>query len=184
MDKSQLRTGDVILVHHPFQWKRGLSYVNWLIQGITSSYWDHVEIVRLDVSVNEPILVSSVYNIGVREISCRSFNELHPQCIVSVVRPSHIFSVSRVYELSNDMKGRVKYDLKGSLIDQLWYKLTGKYIGPKGGPRSIKKMYCSEFVAKCLNLPFWYKACPRDIDLKLDGEVLYVGPFTDLLYVD
>lgn len=89
---------------------------------------------------------------------------------VALFRPKKgLVSNSKLKTTATYYQGSAKYDYLGLIPHQLWFQLTGKWIG-KTGEIASKRMYCGEYNAKCYKYASdsvlfqnWWLTDPEDI---------------------
>lgn len=140
----------ILLVHTPFNWRRPLTIVSFLIRKVTGNYYNHCAF--LD---GFTILESDVH--GVVSTSLKDWTR---QQIVSVYDISELANIEFVRRKAYSQIGKFKY----SFADLLWfmpiYLLTGKWFG-RTVEDSDNKPTCYEYVARCLNFENWHKMDPE-----------------------
>jgi hypothetical protein len=151
MTNLPFKTGDIGFVRTEYKW---YDYRTWLapfIRFFDKVYFNHVFIIVEDKGIFYR------YESTERGIEKNLLIEktLKEDNIVLFVRPTFEVTKKNMQEMSNlceKFKG-TPYDWNGTLVHQLIYQSTGKWIGKKDDT-SQNKLYCSEFVILVMHYVF------------------------------
>lgn len=141
----------ILLVHTPFNWKRPLTIISWLIRKVTTSHWNHCALlVELH---GQPFIIESDIK-GVVMMPFKNWVRQQQIAVFNTLESSH--------RMTNALK---KVGVSGySFADLFWfmpiYLLTGQFYGRKVDGYSNKPT-CYEFAAWVHDFPDWYKIEPK-----------------------
>lgn len=160
-----MKTGDLIIIHRKFNWKRPISYLSAIIRWMTDFYWNHTETAYVE---------NYIYTVGAhgRGIKLQDWQQYisDPDLTYKLIELPEI-EKSRILNILH-----VRYDISSLIFYQLIFQLTRKITG-KGlwlGPseeKSYNKLYCSEAHAYLRGLKGWYKMSTRELVQALAPDV-------------
>jgi len=140
----------ILLVHTPFNWKRPLTLISYLIRKVTGSYWNHCAVL---IEIEGVLFIVESDIKGVTMLPYKNW-----------VKEQEI----AVYYVSDALNKRGKLlekvgNVGYSFKDLFWfmpiYLLTGQFYGQKVDGYSNKPT-CYEFAAWWLGIQDWYKMTP------------------------
>ena len=155
----------ILLVHTPFNIKRPLTIVSWLIRKVTGSRWNHCAIM---VTINGVKFIVESDIKGVVMIPFKNWVKEQEVAVYGVLESS--YRNAKMYE---------KVGVSGySFADLFWfmpiYLLTGQFYGRKVDGYSNKPT-CYEFAAWVLDFKDWYKMTPEKFKNELENSQLCTG---------
>lgn len=149
----------ILLVHTPFDWKRPLTIVAYLIRKVTGNYYNHCAF--LDEPLGKQEILESDINGVVRT---PLVDWIKNQTVTVVEIPSELRVSSRMK--AHSMVGRFGY----SFVDLFWfmpiYIITGKFYGRKADTAKNKPT-CYEYCAYCLDMSNWFRMTPDEFQSNL-----------------
>lgn len=154
-----------IIVHTPFNWKRPLTIVSWLIRKFTKTYYNHAAFI-VTIDHNEFVLEADMK--GVILIPLKDWVK---EQVVTVYKMPKYYRAKAMSKVGN-----TKYDFASLLFYGLINTLTGKYYGYTDDRKAAERFYCYEYLAWVLGIPKWYSMLPNpfkkwaDENLKLEFE--------------
>jgi hypothetical protein len=160
----ELKTGDVLLVHHhfAFHWKR---IAQSIIRMLTVSSFDHASIVLIEDG--KTFVVEAQFDLGITKVPFEQWLLDGKKTVVVSRRdipvPAHIMS-----SLVNMYVDRKPYDYL-ALWQQLWYQMSRRlrlnipWFGRTENGKASDRFYCSEFVAFVHDLEDWWMMTPDDL---------------------
>lgn len=155
----------ILLVHTPFNIKRPLTIIAWLIRKVTGSKWNHCAIM---VTINGVKFIVESDIKGVIMIPFKNWVKDQEVAVYGVLESS--YRNAKMYE---------KVGVSGySFKDLFWfmpiYLLTGQFYGRKVNGYSNKPT-CYEFAAWVLDFKDWYKMTPEKFKNELENSKLCTG---------
>lgn len=100
---------------------------------------------------------------------------------IAVRRPNFAFGPNQFQRIAIEYSARgIKYDFKGTFLEQLVFQLTG-YKKNKSGVEGDEKLYCSEYYARVINrmfperYPDYYMIDPQDLYIDEEYETIFEG---------
>lgn len=167
----------VALVHTPFNWRKPLTIISYLIRKVTGSYWNHCAVL---IEINNVLFVVESDIKGVVMLPFENWATKNQEIKVFQVLSGADKNQKLLYKV-----GKVGY----SFIDLFWfmpiYLFTGQFYGQKVDGFSNKPT-CYEFVAWWLGMKDWYRMTPTDFEMKLKYHpsiVKEVGTFYSKNYL-
>lgn len=151
------RAGDVISTYTPFFWYRPGTWMAPPIRYFTKEKYTHSAIV---VEIWGRFFVAEALASG---IIMRPLKEFPDGMDVLISRPEFDRDISTISMKALSKVGHTGFDYSSLIFHQLFYKLTGKWIGwTKSSTRASDKFYCSEYVAWIYNFyfPEWHLTTP------------------------
>ena len=154
MKKSELRTGDILLYKSNHFLARAIRFfTNGKVNhaGIFVEIWGEMFVAESEKEGFIPNKLAD--SIKGREIW--------------VMRHGKPIDAKKFAIRITSMLGKHRYDFASLLFFQVWYSITGKWIGKKDEHAS-KRLYCSEAIAYIYNketgeMPEWWKYNPKMI---------------------
>jgi len=169
-----IQTGDIAMVHTPFNWRQPLTIISFLIRKVTGFFWNHnmtfytvdglVFVVESDIS---GVVIYPIYNIN-------------PSKIVKIYRLPDPGDKNRLLSRIH----KTKYDFRGLFIHGLVKEYLGIWIGPTCPGAQYEKFTCCEFVLWWRKQPDAYKSKPSDVEkycLENQGTVVYEGSVKNIM---
>jgi hypothetical protein len=153
-----IKSGDVILFRSEFVWKQPVTWLSVLVRFFTKCYYNHCGIIIKNWGVpfvNES-LAKGVVTRPLQEHIVRSKTK------ILIIRPKWNFEEKMMCVRSNSMLGE-KYGFSTLLFYQLFYRITGKWIGRAKEAAEKDGMVCSEYVAWCFNLNKWWLYSAKEL---------------------
>ena len=150
-----LKTGDIILVHTPFDLLPPTTWLSALIRFFDKTYYNHCKLVVCNWGV--PFINEALVR-GIE--TCNSNYNLKGKIIV-IRRPKENFDEQYFAILANSFVGDTKYNFF-ALIQQLIYRSFGIWISTNKD-LSTDKFYCSDYCAYMHNMKEWWKISPREL---------------------
>lgn len=169
---SLVKTGDIVMFYTPLKWYKPLTWLSALIRFFTGASYNHVGVVVRNW--DQPFINEAVAK-GVIAIPFEHRFSNQKVLIFRFEKPQD----ERDFAIKANSKiGKTPYDFVNLFVWQLWFQLSGRWIGPTGDE---SKMVCSEYVAWCYQNRFssWQKTDPEDIERSIDeftdSSVVYEG---------
>lgn len=151
-----LKTGDIVLVHTPFNWKRPLTILSHLIRLFTKSFWNHA------ASIVEIWGINYIVESDINGVTILPYKDWVKNQTITVFRVPFVnkkeFSVRSMSKV-----GFVKYDFKGLLFYGPISLITNKWYGKSDERKAAKRFFCSEKVAWDHEFPNWYSMRPNQL---------------------
>lgn len=148
-----MKTGDQLLVHNPFDWKRPLTYLSWKIRKVCGVFFNHACII-LKIGNKFYVVEATFPRVKITEYEewMRKYKR--------IIKLDPIESKFSEEELQLRIISQIgkRYDW-WSLLVILKYLATGKWRGHRG-EKAAKRLYCFELVAHVHNLPEFWKVIP------------------------
>lgn len=165
----RLETGDIVL----FRTKPSLNPLSWVAAGIrffTRYRYNHVGIV---VSNWDKLFINEAVEKGVLSIPLEG--RLDGQEI-KIIRGINSIDEKVFARKANSFLGKTGYDFSSLLLFQLWFQLTGKWVGKKGD-RASRRLYCSEYAAYMYELKDWWTYSPDMIGEEKNFMTIFEGEY-------
>lgn len=144
----------ILLVHTPFNWKRPLTLIAYLIRKVTGTYWNHCAIL-IELNSYFFVVESDIKGVTITPYK----NWVKEQTVKIYKVPDTDVLKSKVLSKC----GKVGYSFKDLFWFMPIYLLTGQFYGQKVDGFSNKPT-CYEYVAWVLGLTSWYKMTPNDFE--------------------
>lgn len=150
-----MQTGNVILVHNPFQLFRPITWLAWLIRAVTKTYYNHCALVLVD---NEEVYIVEALGKGVVKTPIKYWQTRAKREITILpimAQPDRItVHVGKRYDWpSLFYLGLIRVPLK-KCSTLTWLGLV---------PRNPeKKLYCYELAALVHQCPNWHSILPEE----------------------
>lgn len=148
----------ILLVHTPFNWKRPLTIISYLIRRVTGSYWNHCAVL-IELNGYHFIVESDIKGVVITPYK----NWVKEQEVRIYKVPDTDILKSRVLSKC----GKVGYSFKDLFWFMPLYLITGQFYGQKVDGFSNKPT-CYEFVAWLIGLRNWYKMTPNEFELNVN----------------
>lgn len=149
----------VLLVHTPFNWKRPLTLVAYLIRKVTGTYWNHCAIL-IELNSYFFVVESDIKGVTITPYK----NWVKEQTIKIYKVPDTDVLKSKVLSKC----GKVGYSFKDLFWFMPIYLITGQFYGQKVDGFTNKPT-CYEYVAWVLGLTSWYKMTPNVFEKFVDN---------------
>ena len=154
---SEIKTGDVVLVHTYFCWYKPLTYLSALIRFFDKTFYNHCKLVVKNIG--DVMFINEALAGGI-ENSNAAYNLKGKKILV--LRPKQALQDEINFIVkTNSFVGDTSYYFF-ALVKQLVYLTTGYWIKTKW-QKTPKKFYCSEYCAYMHNMKDWWKVAPRDL---------------------
>jgi hypothetical protein len=143
----------ILLVHTPFNWRRPLTLVAYLIRKVTGTYYNHACFLH-EVDGHQLILESDIKGV----VKTHLVDWAKQQIVaVYVIKDMPEAAVKRAYSFV----GQFSY----SFMDLLWfmplYLLTNKFYG-RTVDEAKNKPTCYEYLARVLDMQNWHRMTPNE----------------------
>lgn len=139
-----MKTGYVIFVHNYLSLFKPASWLSYAIRLFTRTQWNHAAIV---LTVGTDILIVEAKGKGVVATHFDIW-----------LQKDRKYSIREPRYMPDDIERKIasslgkEYDFVSLLFYQVILRITGKWIGSTG-MEAQHKLYCSELVADCFNMP-------------------------------
>ena len=165
----QLKTGDLILVHTPFNALKPVTYLSASIRFFDKTYYNHCKLVVRNIG--DVMFINEALAGGIE--NCNADYNLKGKKII-VLRPKKELANEIAFIVkANSFVGDTEYYFF-ALVKQLIYLTTGYWIKSKW-QKTPTKFYCSEYCAYMHNMKEWWKIAPRDLLQSDLFEIIYVN---------
>ncbi len=144
----------ILLVHTPFNWKRPLTLIAYLIRKVTGTYWNHCAVL---IELNNYFFV---VESDIKGVTITPYKNWVKEQTIKIYRvPDTDVLKSKVLSKC----GKVGYSFKDLFWFMPIYLFTGQFYGQKVDGFSNKPT-CYEYVAWVLGLTSWYKMTPNTFE--------------------
>lgn len=148
-----MKTGDQILVHNPFNPRKALTYLSWLIRVVCGVFYNHAAIVLV---INGVVYIVEATFPKVKITRYDEWQKKYKRVIQHDPIDSKFSEEELQYRIISQI-GK-SYD-SWSLLMILKYLLTGRWRGRRGR-KAAKRLYCFELVAHVHDQPEFWKVIP------------------------
>jgi hypothetical protein len=155
----------VLLVHTPFNIKRPLTIIAWLIRKVTKTHWNHCAIL-IKIDGVDFIIESDIK--GVTMLPLKNWAKEQEVAVYGILEGS--YRRNKILE----KVGKVGYSFKDLFWFMPVYLITGQFYGQKVDGYSNKPT-CYEFAAWWLDMQDWYMMTPANFKKQLEDSKVCTG---------
>lgn len=157
-DTIDIQSGDIILFRTGFTWYDPLTWLSAAIRFFTKCYYNHCGICV--INWGKPFINES----NIKGVIARPLSKyiIRDKTKIIILRDKATLNEKYISTTANEMLG-TKYDFSSLFFYQLYFRLTGKWIGRTKEAAVKDGMVCSEYVAWCYNLNSWWLYSAKEL---------------------
>ena len=164
----ELETGYFALERSSFKWYKPLSYISAGIRLVTKTNINHVYIF---VKNWDKVFVNEAVETGVKSVP---FKDRLKDNYIEVYKYKGVINEKGFATTANDFLGHTGYDFSSLFLFQLWFQITGKWLG-RTEDKATNRMNCSEYIAYLYKLENWWLYSPDMLQDSEEFELVFKG---------